>query len=133
MIPCFADTFYFLAVLNPNDEAHSRAMAITAASRRAMVTTKWVLTEVADALAASSNRGVFSLFLNSLRSDPRATIALGSDDLFDRGVLLYGQRNDKDWPLTDCISFVLMQEMGITEALTADHHFEQAGFRILME
>jgi uncharacterized protein len=132
MISCFADTFYFLAMLNPNDEAHSRALAIAATSRRPLLTTKWVLTEVADALASSSNRGVFSFFLNTFRSDPRATIAPDSDDLFDRGVLLYSQRHDKNWPLTDCISFVLMQEMGITEALTADHHFEQAGFRILM-
>jgi uncharacterized protein len=41
-------------------------------------------------------------------------------------------RRDKEWSLTDCISFVVMKERGLTEALTADHHFEQAGFKALL-
>ena len=55
-----------------------------------------------------------------------------SPELFASGSDLYAQRLDKDWSLTDCISFVVMRERGIAEALTADHHFEQAGFTILL-
>jgi hypothetical protein len=53
--------------------------------------------------------------------------------LFDARVALYGERMDKDWPLTDCISFVVMQREGITDALTGDRHFEQAGFVPLLK
>ena len=52
--------------------------------------------------------------------------------LWERGLSLYLQRRDKDWSLTDCISFAAMQEEGLTEALTGDHHFEQAGFTVLL-
>jgi len=48
------------------------------------------------------------------------------------GWTLYQQRPDKEWGLTDCISFVVMQEQGISEAFTSDHHFTQAGFTILL-
>jgi len=53
--------------------------------------------------------------------------------LYQRGINLYAQRPDKEWSLTDCISFVVMSDRGITEALTGDHHFEQAGFRALLK
>jgi hypothetical protein len=132
MSPCFADTFYFLAMLNPKDEAYPRATALTASLRRPLVTTTWVLTEVADALAHTRDRLLFPVFLSSLRADSRATVVPTSDDLFGRGVALYSARPDKQWSLTDCISFTLMRQLGIEEALTADHHFEQAGFRAML-
>ena len=56
-----------------------------------------------------------------------------SHSLFQEGVQLYNARPDKDWSLTDCISFVVMQEHGLTDALTGDHHFEQAGFTALLK
>ena len=55
-----------------------------------------------------------------------------STALMDRGIALFAARADKEWGLTDCISFVVMQEHNMTEALTADHHFEQAGFSALL-
>ena len=66
--------------------------------------------------------------LDELRADPDALIVPGDDSLWERGRILFAQRPDKQWSLTDCISFVVMQDRGITEALTADHHYEQAGF-----
>ena len=132
MTPCFADAFYFLAMLNPHDEAHAFAVALASSLRRPMVTTAWVLTEVADALAETPNRALFGTLLARLRSDPRAVVVPTTDDLFKRGVELYEERPDKGWSLTDCISFVVMKQDGINEALTGDHHFEQAGFVVMM-
>jgi len=133
MTPYFADTFYFLAMLNPRDEAHARVATVSATLRRPLVTTGWVLTEVADALAGTPARRLFRQFLHRLQSDPRATIVPFSADLFERGIELYDERPDKAWSLTDCLSFVVMQEHGLAEALTGDHHFEQAGFTAMLQ
>jgi predicted nucleic acid-binding protein len=70
--------------------------------------------------------------INDLRNDPLVEVVVVDSELFQRALTLFGQRNDKDWGLTDCISFVLMQERGLTEALTTDSHFSQAGFRRLL-
>jgi hypothetical protein len=133
MNPFFADTFYYLALLNEDDEAHAKILTIAEHMVGRTVTTAWVLTEVADALAAPGERGEFMRLLETLRASPRCTIVPAAQDLFDEGVALYGQRSDKEWSLTDCISFVVMREHGITDALTGDHHFEQAGFKALLK
>ena len=132
MTACFADTYFFLALLSADDEAHDRAVALNRSQRAAMVTTSWVLTEVADALAAPASRAVFLELLAALRSDPQVTIIPAAEALFDRGITLFSNRLDKGWSLTDCISFVVMEDHGIRDALTGDHHFEQAGFRALL-
>ena len=88
--------------------------------------------ELANSLARSK-RGGFIDTLNVLRSDGNVIITESSDRAFDAGIDLYRIRPDKDWSLTDCISFVVMEEHGITDALTGDHHFEQAGFRALLK
>ena len=128
----FADTFYFLAVVNEQDAAHGKALRFEP-SDVSLVTTSWVLTEVGDALSAPENREVFLKLLDVLHESPDASIIAASEELFERGVELYRQRPDKDWSLTDCISFVVMADEGLTEALTGDRHFEQAGFRALLK
>ena len=128
----FADTFYFLALLNRHDAAHARAVEAAQKYLGRFATTAWVLTEVADAMSAPMNRPTFLRLLERLRSDPEITIVPPTQDLFDRGVALYAERPDKDWSLTDCISFVVMREMDISEALTGDRHYEQAGFTALL-
>lgn len=132
MTVLFADTFYYLALLGRQDAAHRRAVDLSRTVLCDTITTAWVLTEVADALAAPVRRGAFLALLERLRADPTSTILAPTQELFDKGVDLYARRSDKDWSLTDCISFVVMEERGITEALTGDRHFEQAGFRILL-
>ena len=131
MIRCFGDTFFYLAYLNRRDEANQRTVRFMQDHDPAIVTTAWVLTEVADALAKTRRRQ-FGELLAALDADPRTEVIHASQALFDAGVKLYLSRDDKDWPLTDCISFVVMQEHGLTEALTGDRHFEQAGFRRLL-
>jgi len=130
----FADTFYFIALLNPSDATHAKAVEFTAANMVRMLTTEWVLTELADGLAKSP-RGRLELLatLADLQTDEDATIVPCDHALMDEGVHLYGQRPDKGWSLTDCISFVVMTKAGVAEALTGDHHFEQAGFTALLK
>ncbi|HWE02520.1 MAG TPA: PIN domain-containing protein [Tepidisphaeraceae bacterium] len=130
----FADTFYFLALLSPSDQTHAKAVAFTSANTVRMVTTKWVLTEFADGLARSPRGRIeFLATLADLQMDADATIAPCVHSLMTEGVRLYGQRPDKKWSLTDCISFVVMTSAGIAEAPTGDHHFEQAGFVALLK
>ncbi len=132
MTPQFADTFYYLALLNPDDQAHARVVALARRSSGPVVTTAWVLTEVGDAMAAPALRPVFLDLMRSLRADPETEIVPPDPGLFERGLDLFSRRPDKARSLTDCISFVVMSEGGLTEALTGDHHFEQAGFRALL-
>ena len=129
----FADSFYFIAYLSAGDKSHEAALDFTEHYRGKMVPTAWVLTELADAMAAPHARSQFADFLNGLRADSDVVIAPPTEELFDAGVELYRSRKDKEWSLTDCISFVVMQQEGITDALTGDHHFEQAGFQALLK
>jgi uncharacterized protein len=132
MSAVFADSFYYLAILNWKDAAHARAIEFTRDHRFRITTTAWVITEIADALSGSFSRKGFLLLLSKLENDPSITIVPPSKSLYDKGLRLYARRHDKDWSLTDCISFTVMEERGLTEALTADHHFQQAGFKALL-
>ena len=96
------------------------------------MTTAWILLELANSLSAPLHRKVFGNFLDKLRASQGVTIYEADRELFDLGVELYRGRNDKDWSLTDCISFVVMKREGIDEALTGDRNFEQAGFKALL-
>ena len=129
----FADSFYFLALLRWEDNAHARAIAASQNRTERLITTAWILTEEADALAVPAMREGFPRLLAALRADPACTIVPPTQDLFDAGVELYVRRPDKAWSLTDCISFVVMREHGMNEALTGDRHFEQAGFIALLK
>jgi predicted nucleic acid-binding protein len=128
----FADTYYYLALLSEDDEGHERAGAFSRAYEERVLTTAWVLTEVADALAAPGQRGLFTTLLQFLSEDPNTTILPPSEELFKEGCELYSRRRDKEWSLTDCIYFVAMHEDEVSSALSADHHFEQAGFELLL-
>jgi predicted nucleic acid-binding protein len=129
----FADSFVFLAMLNPRDHKHTAAVLALNNSRDPLVTTAWVLTELADGLCPAKSRAVFISLEARLKSDSRFTIIPASAQLYDDGLDLYRQRPDKDWSLTDCISFLVMRQRGMVEALTGDRHFEQAGFVALLK
>jgi len=130
----FGDTFYFLALHNPADEMHGQAAALAPALRGATIlTTAWVITEFADALADTGNRRACAEFIDDLARNPSVVIIPPSQVLLQAGLGLYRSRPDKEWSLTDCISFVVMKERGIKEALTGDHHFEQGGFTPLLK
>jgi predicted nucleic acid-binding protein len=128
----FADTAYYLALLNVRDELHERATALTPGFNDRLLTTTWVLVEVADALSRPAFRSTVVEFIQSLQVDPQVTIVPANQELFDQGFDLYSRRPDKERSLTDCISNIVMQERGLTEVLTSDRHFEQMGFRTLL-
>ncbi|HYG76295.1 MAG TPA: hypothetical protein VEK08_14920 [Planctomycetota bacterium] len=127
----FADTFFYLALLNKDDRAHTPALEFSKSGSVDILTTEYVLTEVGDALCFSPHRLKFRFLMEQLTSSASHVIVDASHELFVKGTELYYKRPDKDWSLTDCISFVVMEDHSITDALTGDHHFTQAGFRIL--
>ena len=92
------------------------------------MTTEFVLVEVIDGLSSPLNRGRAHALLDSLRRSPHIEIVSLSPELLAAGVQLHATRPDKEWSLTDCISFVVMADEDLNEAVTGDHHFEQAGF-----
>ena len=128
----FADSFYYIALLNPDDSAHEIAVRHTEALSTPVVTTAWVLAEVADALCLPTRRQAVVELIRVVRLGRGARLIPARQRQFERGFELFGRRGDKSWSLTDCISFVTMKELGLRSALTADRHFIQAGFKALM-
>jgi predicted nucleic acid-binding protein len=128
----FADTFHFLALLKTDDPYHARAVGLHRIRWQKIVTTDCVLLETGDACCAPSDHGDFLALYESLPRDSRIQVVRLTPELLKQGVALFRNRADKGWPLTDCISFVAMQDHGLREALTADRHFQQAGFKALL-
>lgn len=124
----FADTFYFVALVNRLDAYHERATEFARTYRGTFVTTRWILAEMANAMSKHSLRAGTSTMLRRIENDPNFLIIEQSDLLFERGRTLYLERPDKEWSLTDCVSFLVMEDNGLREALTNDHHFAQAGY-----
>ena len=129
----FADTFALIAWLNPRDDAHAVVTAYLDGFTGRLVTTEWVLVELADALSAPTAHSTAVAFLQVVRADPLLEVVGYDPAVYRAGFDLFAARPDKAWSLTDCISFGVMTERGLTEALTADHHFEQAGFRAVFK
>lgn len=132
MTRVLADTAFCIALLNPRDNLHAIAHEIIHARHLHITTTEYILVELASHLSQPENRVMYSQFVKTLESQSTTTIQCASTELFHQGMKLYAQRPDKDWSLVDCISFVIMKQERIQEALTSDHHFTQAGFKILM-
>lgn len=129
----FADTFYFVGLTNRLDAAHADCVAFSNSYRGKILTTDWILVEYADAMCATRHRSAVGRYVQELPVSPNVVFIPFSRPLFDQGLALYISRPDKQWSLTDCISFVIMRERGLTDVLTGDHHFEQAGFKALLK
>ena len=131
----FVDTVAWIALINLSDTLHSRARQIMGDLRlqkSMLLTTEFVFLEVADALSAPDIRMKTVAFLNGLQKLAILEIEPSNSALFAQGWDLYSQRPDKEWSLTDCISFAVMKQEQTTHAFTSDHHFEQAGFVTLI-
>jgi len=135
MADLFLDTAYAIALSSPNDLFHHRAIQLAdqiEAEGTHLITTRAILLEIGNALSKQHHREAAVRLLDALEADPSIEIIPLSEQLYGRALQLYRERLDKEWGLTDCVSFVVMQDRGIAEALTTDEHFQQAGFRVLM-
>ncbi len=127
----FVDTVAWIALINVDDTWHGAALGTLSELQRRgarLVTTEFVLLEVADALSSPGVRSRTVAFLEGLRGLPALEIIAGDGTLFEEGWRIYRQRGDKGWSLTDSTSFAKMSQLSIDEAFTANRHFEQAGF-----
>ncbi|MBI2365513.1 MAG: type II toxin-antitoxin system VapC family toxin [Deltaproteobacteria bacterium] len=131
----FLDTAYAIALSSPNDRFHQRAVELADELKSAgtrLVTTRAILLEIGNALSKQRHRRAAVSLLESLEVDPKVEIIPLSEQHYTRASQLYRERPDKEWALTDCASFIVMEDRGINEALTTDEHFQQAGFQALM-
>jgi len=131
----FADTGYWIALLNPGDNLHQKAINLAQALQPAhIVTSEMVLTEVLNDFSKRGEylRDVASELIQDLRSHPNTTIIPQTSQQFEQAFILYTERKDKQWSHTDCVSFNIMEENRIMEALAYDKHFAQAGFTPIM-
>lgn len=131
MTEVFLDTSYAVALASRRDQHHKKALELaTDVERRRLrqVTTRAVVLEIGNALSTPRFRHTAIGMLEYLDRDPTIEVIPLSESLYRRGFELFRQRLDKEWGLVDCISFIVMQDRGITDAFTSDHHFRQAGF-----
>lgn len=132
----FADTFYWVALTNTRDDWHQKVLKVTATLNLVqIITTDEVLTEVLNFLCTYGRpmRRRTTQFIKDIMSDSNIHVIQQTRESFLQGLVLYEQRLDKEYSLTDCISMQTMKQMGITEILTHDKHFTQEGFVILFQ
>jgi predicted nucleic acid-binding protein len=128
------DATFIAGYLNARDQHHSKAKECIPRVEAAheVVITEAVLVEVGNLLHATQHRRRAAQFIEACYGTDNITIIPVSTHLLGRAIEFYRQHDDKDWGLTDCISFVVMREHDLTMAVTADTDFQQAGFRALM-
>lgn len=128
----FADTFYYRALFDPRDSHHDRVVKWTQGRRYRTITTDFVLAELGDEFSRPSLRSTFMSIIDDLRRDSLVEVIDATRDWIDQGITHFGKYEDKEWGVTDCMSFLVMSSRGLHGALTGDHHFEQAGFVALL-
>lgn len=131
----FLDTAYAIALSNVKDQYHSKALQIAQQLRKEktkLIATQAVLLEIGNALAGIRFRAAGAKLLDALEADPNVGIVPLTASLYAQALNLYRSRPDKEWGLVDCISFTVMRERKLLEALTTDDHFQQAGYRALL-
>jgi uncharacterized protein len=131
----FLDTSGLIALVNTDDQWHRKAEIVWAGlsdSSAGLITTSLVLIELADGLSRVHHRGLAMQLVDALERSRRVEIVPVDEHLEKLGWQLFRAREDKDWGMTDCVSMSLMADRRIQDVFTADHHFEQAGFNILL-
>jgi uncharacterized protein len=132
----FIDTAAWLALANKSDVLHQRATQLNqdlVSGGAHYITTDYILTEVANSLARPPYRKSIIRFLDAIFSSRGITILTITRERFLRAWQLYKNRSDKEWGLTDCTSFIIMEEQRLQEAFTSDRHFQQAGYVCLLK
>lgn len=128
----FVDTLFVVRYTNERDQYHEKAVELAAIyNRKPVLTTDAVLLEIGNNLSGRFRQQAIQAIEDFFESDEVEVVRLDGT-LFNKAFELYKNHADKSWGLVDCVSFVVMRERGITDALTCDRHFVQAGFRALM-
>ena len=131
----FLDSAYLIALAVEQDAFHpaARRWARKTETEAWLFLTTWaVMLEMGNALAKPQYREMAVSILNGFQEDPTITVVPLNESLLHRAIALFTERPDKGWSLTDCLSFLVMEDAGLHDALTTDVHFEQAGFRALL-
>lgn len=129
----FGDASYWAAVFNPRDQWHEHALRASAAlADPRIVTTEEVLNETLSLLTSRGLRHQAAQVVRTIIGDPDVTVIPQSHESFEAGLALFESRLDRAYSLTDCTSMCAMRQLGLFEALTHDHHFEQEGFVALL-
>lgn len=130
--PILIDSSYILALVDRRDQNHSRAIQLVSKYDNVpMIVTAAILLEIGASLAYGFRKQVIQI-IEEFQTSPNIEIIPLSPELFEQAFQYFKKHQDKEWSLTDCVSFVEMQQRGISQALTFDHHFQQAGFIALM-
>jgi len=132
----FVDTVAWLALVNKSEDLHDAARLVRdqiIQQKAKLITTDFVVVEIANSLARLPLRGVARKLIDFIRTSDTVELVTISPELFEKAYQLYCSRDDKEWGLTDCTSFVVMEMMRMNRAFTADRHFEQAGFTLLLK
>ena len=132
----FVDTVGWIALVHRSDNLHQKVIqAYHAIGRVRRITTDAILIESCNAFSKTTLRPLALALMEKVKESE----ALGvldiihvNEELINEGWMLFEKRMDKEWSLTDCISFVVMKNVGMKKAITSDHHFEQAGFEKLL-
>jgi predicted nucleic acid-binding protein len=130
----FVDAGYLIALVKGRDRLHRRAKAWAHSMPKSerLLTTEYVLCEAINGLSRGLDRPKVQSLVGSIEASPLWEVVAASPVWFRQGLEMHRQYGDKEWSLTDCISFLVMRERGIVLALTQDHHFQQAGFEALL-
>ena len=132
MKPVLADTSYYIALLSEKDVYHEAAVTLSESLLGRTVVTEYVLVELGNALCRSRYRSQFVPMVEHLLTDGNTQFIPASNSLFRQGLQLYAARPDKSWSMVDCLSIVVMKQRRLTDVLSTDEHFNQAGFRALL-
>lgn len=129
----FMDTYGLIAWINTREAGHPRVKSYLDSYSGTIVTTEWILLEFADAFALPKAKPFAIEAIKRIHRLSMFHVVGFEPTVHQSGFDLYESRPDKDWSLTDCVSFAVMTQRGLSVALTADHHFEQAGFRAVFK
>ena len=131
----FLDTSGLLALINDDDHWHLPAEEVwreLVKTQRKLITTTLVLIECGDGLSRIHHRHAAVQLRETLQAMRNVTVLQSDRELEDRAWTLFQDRTDKDWGMTDCVSMTVMWDEAITEVFGLDHHFQQAGFQLLL-
>lgn len=108
----FADTGYWIALLNPRDDLHKKASATSHdCNPNQIVTSEMVLTEFLNSFSdyGPSPRQAAARAVESLRGSSGVITFAQTTQLFERALRRYQEMSDKSWSLTNCASFLIME------------------------